>query len=65
MIVFKNKGLIDLRALTTFGVSSKVSENPIGIFGTGALSTARLLEFVVTGKMSRTDQPSAAEEILF
>jgi hypothetical protein len=36
MIVFKNKGAIDIRAITTFGVSSK--ENPdsaIGYFGTG------------------------------
>lgn len=35
MIIFKNKGLIDLRALKTFGVSSKEKENPIGFFGTG------------------------------
>lgn len=35
MIVFKNKGLIDLRAVSTFGVSVKATDNPIGFFGTG------------------------------
>lgn len=35
MISFKNKGLIDIRAVTTFGVSVKETENPIGFFGTG------------------------------
>lgn len=35
MITFKNNGLIDKRSITTFGVSSKESESPIGIFGTG------------------------------
>lgn len=35
MLYFKNKGLIDLRAIKTFGVSSKVNDNPIGFFGTG------------------------------
>lgn len=34
-IVFKNKGVIDLRAIKTFGVSSKDGPNPIGFFGTG------------------------------
>lgn len=34
-IVFKNKGLINKTAITTFGVSSKESNNPIGYFGTG------------------------------
>lgn len=36
-VVFKNKGLIDLRAITTFGISAKdpANENPIGYFGTG------------------------------
>ena len=36
MITFQNDGLIDMRAITTFGVSSKVGDNPIGYFGTGA-----------------------------
>ena len=35
MIVFTNPGVIDIRAMTTFGVSVKKSENPIGLFGTG------------------------------
>lgn len=34
-VVFKNKGEIDPRSITTFGVSSKEGENPIGFFGTG------------------------------
>jgi len=34
-IVFKNKGVIDPRSITTFGVSSKEGDNPIGFFGTG------------------------------
>ncbi len=36
MIVFQNKGLIELPTITTFGVSVKPeTENPIGYFGTG------------------------------
>lgn len=35
MIIFKNKGVIDLAAITTFGISAKETENPIGFFGTG------------------------------
>lgn len=34
-IVFENKGVIDLLAIRTFGVSAKEGENPIGFFGTG------------------------------
>lgn len=34
-IVFSNSGLIDIRAISTFGASSKVGESPIGYFGTG------------------------------
>lgn len=34
-IVFQNKGVINLDAITTFGVSSKETKNPIGFFGTG------------------------------
>lgn len=34
-IVFRNPGLIDLMALSTFGMSVKVGNNPIGRFGTG------------------------------
>lgn len=34
-ITFQNKGLIDLRAVTTFGVSAKEGSAPIGFFGTG------------------------------
>ena len=35
MIVFQNKGLINLRALKTFGVSAKDNPSAIGYFGTG------------------------------
>jgi hypothetical protein len=35
MIIFKNKGIIDIRSITTFGVSSKENDNAIGYFGTG------------------------------
>lgn len=35
MIVFENPGEIDLRSISTFGVSVKAGDNPIGFFGTG------------------------------
>jgi len=35
MITFQNEGLIDLRALKTFGVSAKDNPSAIGYFGTG------------------------------
>lgn len=35
MIVFKNEGEIDPRSISTFGVSAKAGDNPIGFFGTG------------------------------
>jgi hypothetical protein len=35
MIVFKNPGAADIKALTTHGVSVKEGANPIGVFGTG------------------------------
>lgn len=35
MIVFENPGEIDLRSISTFGVSVKEGDNPIGFFGTG------------------------------
>ncbi len=34
-IVFQNKGLIDIRAIKTFGASVKKTETAIGFFGTG------------------------------
>lgn len=34
-VVFENDGEIDVRSITTFGVSVKETENPIGYFGTG------------------------------
>ncbi len=34
-VSFQNAGLIDMRAVRTFGVSAKDCENPIGFFGTG------------------------------
>lgn len=35
MLIFENKGLLDPRAITTFGVSAKGKDNAIGYFGTG------------------------------
>ena len=35
MIVFENPGAIDMRAAITLGVSVKVGDNPLGVFGTG------------------------------
>jgi len=35
MIIFENNGEIDIRAIATFGVNVKETENPIGYFGTG------------------------------
>lgn len=35
MIIFTNSGEIDIRSITSFGVSVKEGENPIGFFGTG------------------------------
>lgn len=35
MIVFTNPGEIDIRSISTFGVSVKEGSNPIGFFGTG------------------------------
>jgi hypothetical protein len=34
-IVFENRGEIDIRSITNFGLSVKEGENPIGFFGTG------------------------------
>jgi hypothetical protein len=34
-ISFQNRGLIDVRAIFTFGANVKASDNPIGFFGTG------------------------------
>lgn len=34
-IIFENPGEIDLRSISTFGVSVKEGDNPIGFFGTG------------------------------
>lgn len=44
MIIFENKGLIDKRSITTFGISSKENSSAIGYFGTGLkYATAILL----------------------
>lgn len=34
-VIFRNRGIIDPRSITTFGTSSKESDNAIGFFGTG------------------------------
>lgn len=35
IVAFRNKGVIDPKSITTFGVSSKEGEGAIGFFGTG------------------------------
>ena len=35
LVVFQNKGLLDIRCITTFGETVKEHDNPIGQFGTG------------------------------
>lgn len=35
MVVFQNKGVLDARFITSFGVSVKTGDSPIGYFGTG------------------------------
>ena len=34
-VIFENEGLIDIRAIKTFGVNVKETKNPFGYFGTG------------------------------
>lgn len=34
-VIFSNPGVIDPRAIKTFGISAKLGQNPIGYFGTG------------------------------
>jgi hypothetical protein len=34
-VVFHNPGLVNITAITTFGVNAKETDNPIGFFGTG------------------------------
>ncbi len=34
-VVFKNKGIINMHGITTFGVCAKDTDDPIGYFGTG------------------------------
>ena len=34
-VVFENEGILDIRGITTFGISAKNNKNPIGYFGTG------------------------------
>jgi len=43
MIIFENPGVLDLKAITTFGVSVKTTENPIGFFGTGSKYAVAIL----------------------
>ena len=40
-VIFQNEGLVDLRAVTSFGVSSKETSDAIGYFGTGLLLAMR------------------------
>lgn len=43
MLVMKNKGLIPEAAIDTMGVSAKVTDNPIGQFGTGLKYTIAIV----------------------
>lgn len=51
MIIFQNPGAIDIRALTTFGLSSKAGQDKIGRFGTG-LKYATAVILRAGGKMN-------------
>lgn len=60
-VIFQNKGLIDLQAITTFGVNVKEVDNPIGYFGTGLkYAIAVMLRYGQIVKMYR-----GKEEFLF
>lgn len=51
-VVFENKGVLDPRAITTFGVSVKETDNPIGYFGTGLkYAIAILMRQKLTAKL--------------
>lgn len=53
-ILFRNSGLIDLAAVSTFGASSKEGDNPIGYFGTGLkYAVAILLRSGATVRLHR------------
>lgn len=58
-VIFRNPGLIDLRALTTMGVNAKPnSTNPIGYFGTGGkFAIATLLRHNCTITIWRGFEP--------
>lgn len=43
MLIFKNKGVIPEDAITISGVSAKVGDNPIGVFGTGLKYTIAIV----------------------
>lgn len=51
LTVFTNDGEIDIDGITTFGISAKVTDNPIGFFGTGlkyAIAILLRLEHKIT-----------------
>jgi len=67
-IVFRNQGIIDPRSITTFGVSAKETENPIGYFGTGMKYAIAILlreghKITVWAGDERYDFSLEAEEI--
>lgn len=56
-VIFGNPGLIPIEAFTTFGVSAKVTDNPIGEFGTGLkMATAAILRLGGTIRLFRDEQ---------
>jgi hypothetical protein len=55
-VVFVNDGLVPMEAFTSFGVSAKVGDNPIGEFGTGLkMAIAVILRLGGTIRVFRDD----------
>lgn len=68
MLTFTNPGLIDLTAATTFGISVKESENPIGYFGTGLKYAIAIVlrgggKFVLYRGLTRMEFTSEEREV--
>lgn len=68
MIVFQNPGEIDVRSISTFGVSVKAGDNPIGFFGTGLKYAIAVLlrtghEVTIFSGLRRIDFGLLAEDV--
>lgn len=65
LVVFENDGLIDPIGITTFGVNAKLSDNPIGYFGTGLkYAIAVLLRCGQKITIWRGDEPLHFESVI-